>query len=254
MGGSRSTLRIGVPLEYNIQELHPTVRAAWHSTLTQLQKQGHTVHPVSLPSTKHALSAYYVLAPAEASSNLAKYDGIRYGTRDPDVPDNAGGYLYAHTRGTGFGSEVKRRIVLGAFTLSAAAVDNYFIQAQKVRRLVQSEFDNIFSLRNPILPHNPTNTQSLGVDVLICPTAPTPAPSIESLKSSDPVETYMNDVFTVPASLAGLPALNVPITNDGHGEDEESIVGMQIIGQFGDDNMVLDVGDMIEQMKSASAQ
>ncbi|KAI5299317.1 Trimeric GatFAB AmidoTransferase(AdT) complex subunit, partial [Ascosphaera atra] len=110
-------LKIGVPLEYNIAELTPPVRSTWLRTLKQLEAQGHTIHPVTLPATRHALSSYYVLAPAEASSNLAKYDGVRYGTRDASKPDDDGGYLYANTRGQGFGDEVKRRILLGAFTL-----------------------------------------------------------------------------------------------------------------------------------------
>ncbi|KKY21232.1 putative glutamyl-trna a [Diplodia seriata] len=127
-------LRIGVPTDYNITELTPAVRAAWIRTLAHLQHLGHTIVPTALPTTHQALSAYYVLAPAEASSNLAKYDGVRYGTRAEGADGNgAGEVLFSKTRGAGFGDEVKRRIVLGAYALSAEAVDNYFIQAQRVR-------------------------------------------------------------------------------------------------------------------------
>jgi aspartyl-tRNA(Asn)/glutamyl-tRNA(Gln) amidotransferase subunit A len=256
---ARHKLRIGVPSEYNIHELTPTVRRAWHRSLEHLQNQGHTIHHVSLPRTKQALSAYYVLAPAEASSNLAKYDGIRYGTRDLDTPDTAGGCLYANTRGTGFGAEVKRRILLGAFTLSADAIDNYFIQAQKVRRLVQDDFNAVFRLENPLTDRlaDPRTCYSTsdGVDVLVCPTAPSLPPTINVVKDASPVEEYMNDIFTVPASLSGLPALSVPVvvrdhlglaTEDGGVTGTVGSVGMQVIGQFGDDETVLDVGRLIE--------
>lgn len=220
--------------------------------MEHLRKQGHSIHPVSLPATKQALSAYYVLAPAEASSNLAKYDGVRYGTR-PDEPDNAGCYLYANTRGTGFGAEVKRRILLGAFSLSADAIENYFIQAQKVRRLVQRDFDRVFSLSNPLGGKAQTTEKAPHeVDVLVCPTAPSPPPTLKSLENASPVDAYMNDVFTVPASLAGLPALSVPVgTRDNNvstGKGGDS-VGIQVIGQYGDDEIVLDVGAVIESMK-----
>ncbi|EAS29712.3 glutamyl-tRNA(Gln) amidotransferase subunit A, mitochondrial [Coccidioides immitis RS] len=248
-------LRIGVPIEYNILELDPFVRETWRKSIQHLKNQGHTVHPVSLPATKQALSAYYVLAPAEASSNLAKYDGVRYGTRDLDSPDNTGGYLYARNRGSGFGPEVKRRIVLGAFSLSAEAIDNYFIQAQKVRRLVQSDFNKVFRLHNPLLQANltshPKALESDGdtaekVDVLVCPTAPSPPPLLSSLENAAPTEAYTNDVFTVPASLAGLPALSVPVTPGDR--EQESPIGIQVIGQFGDDQLVLDVGNTLEKM------
>ncbi|KAK2802448.1 Trimeric GatFAB AmidoTransferase(AdT) complex subunit [Onygenales sp. PD_10] len=250
-------LRIGIPAEYNITELSPAIRTAWTHSLSHLRRLGHTLTPVSLPRTKQALAAYYVLAPAEASSNLAKYDGVRYGTRDTDAADNAGcgGYLYANTRGTGFGDEVQRRILLGAFSLSADAIDNYFIQAQRVRRLVQRDFDNVFALRNPLLPVSlSSNTSSVrdynedknGVDVLVVPTAPTQAPHLSSLSQLAPVEMYMNDIFTVPASLAGLPAVSVPVKVGMEAEGEAEAVGMQVIGQFGDDEVVLEVGGLLE--------
>ncbi|KAF2745507.1 A subunit of aspartyl/glutamyl-tRNA amidotransferase [Sporormia fimetaria CBS 119925] len=235
-------LRIGIPVDYNITSLDPTVKRAWIRSLRDLEAQGHSLHNVSLPATRHALSAYYVLAPAEASSNLAKYDGVRYGSRaeGPDgTPDSV---LFSKTRGQGFGPEVQRRILLGAFSLSAQAMDNYFIQAQKVRRLVQRDFDSVFAAPNPLLSVEDVEKESEtenGVDVLVCPTAPTSAPLLEKVQNQDPIDAYMNDVFTVPASLAGLPAISVPV--DGDGEK----VGMQVIGQYGDDRMVLDTAQLL---------
>lgn len=246
-------LRIGVPIEYNLSELTPSVRSAWLSSLTHLEKQGHSLYPVSLPSTKLALSAYYVLAPAEASSNLAKYDGVRYGTRAEGSDSHSGpdGYLYANTRGRGFGPEVRRRILLGSFSLSADAMDNYFIQAQRVRRLVQTDFDRVFAMQNLLNPSSagPDRNEST-VDVLICPTAPSAPPTLASVldnssSSSElaPLDAYVSDVFTVPASLAGLPAISVPVSAPKSGET----VGIQVIGQYGDDDLVLKVGGLLEQ-------
>jgi len=235
--------RIGVPDEYNIAEMHPVVRQAWLRTLSMLVDKGHTIVPISLPNTKLALAAYYVLAPAEASSNLAKYDGVRYGTpRDPNTADNESGPLYANYRGQHFGEEVQRRILLGTFTLSAAAKDNYFIQAQKVRRLVQQDFNNVFAFGHPLLPHtrHQNSSSDQAVDLIIVPTAPTPPPKIQDLQGQSPIQSYINDVFTVPASLAGLPAISIPAAVD---EDipatPDRHVGMQVIGQYGDDLSVL---------------
>ena len=230
--------RVGVPTEYNIEEMSDAVREAWVRTLSLLASRGHEIVPISLPTTKHALSAYYVLAPAEASSNLAKYDGVRYGLRSKDHADSAGGVLYSETRGQNFGKEVKRRILLGAYSLSADAIDNYFIQAQKVRRLVQKDFDAIFKMPNPM--RDIYQTPPDGVDYIVCPTSPTPPPLLEDLRKSTPLDAYMNDVFTVPASLAGLPAVSVPAPSAEHVSSvEENFIGMQVVGQFGDDYGVL---------------
>lgn len=257
---SSKPLRIGVPIEYNISELTPSVRRAWLLSLAHLQTLGHTICPVSLPGTKHALSAYYVLAPAEASSNLAKYDGVRYGTRakGPDSDGQPDGYLYANTRGRGFGAEVQRRILLGTFSLSADAMDNYFIQAQRVRRLVQKDFNAVFAAPHPLAADKTsgvTHTQTADVDVLVCPTAPSSPPELSSLMrasaSSSPLDAYVNDVFTVPASLAGLPAISVPVTTSNPKQDAEAeeLAGIQIIGQYGDDELVMKVGELIEGKK-----
>ncbi|KAH7400962.1 amidase signature domain-containing protein [Phaeosphaeria sp. MPI-PUGE-AT-0046c] len=254
----RKSLRIGIPLDYNISTLDPVIRGAWARTLKFLALQGHTLHPVRLPATQHALSAYYVLAPAEASSNLAKYDGVRFGTRADGIDGSPESVLFAKTRGQGFGSEVQRRILLGAFSLSAQAIDNYFIQAQKVRRIVQEDFDNVFAQPNPLRTQETSSTLTQGkVDLLLCPTAPTLAPSLSKVKDEDPLQAYMNDVFTVPASLAGLPAISVPIRLLAEEQwakygDEKfpATAGMQIIGQYGDDDLVLRVGHQLRKARS----
>ncbi|EAW12110.1 glutamyl-tRNA(Gln) amidotransferase subunit HER2 [Aspergillus clavatus NRRL 1] len=257
-----SPLRIGVPIEYNIHELDPSVRRAWSRSLRYLRDQGHTIHPVSLPATRLALSAYYVLAPAEASSNLAKYDGVRYGYRF-DGPDSDGqpeNYLYAKTRGDGFGSEVKRRILLGAFSLSADTIDNYFIQAQRVRRLIQRDFNTVFKAEQPLAPahHTAAGNQAskeADVDVLICPTAPSCPPRMSEIMDKKSalasLDAYTNDVFTVPASLAGLPAVSVPVTVGAEDKDSGDMnqVGIQVIGQYGDDELVLKVGESLHDRR-----
>ncbi|OAL43602.1 glutamyl-tRNA amidotransferas-like protein [Pyrenochaeta sp. DS3sAY3a] len=248
-------LRIGVPLDYNVASLDPVVRKTWIRTLRSLWERGHTLHSVRLPATQHALSAYYILAPAEASSNLAKYDGVRYGSRAEGIDGTPESVLFAKTRGQGFGPEVQRRILLGAFSLSAQAIDNYFIQAQKARRLVQQDFDKVFAKANPLLDRNISSKDAQDkVDVLLCPTAPSFAPPLSEVKDQDPIHAYMNDVFTVPASLAGLPAISVPVpsvsdrqsTNHG-GEQASQPVGIQIIGQYGDDKLVLHCAKEIEE-------
>lgn len=249
-------LRIGIPIDYNIHELLPAVRSAYISTLQGLQSQGHSLHSVRLPTTRQALSAYYVLAPAEASSNLAKYDGVRYGFRSdgPDALPRQNLPLYARTRGEGFGDEVKRRILLGAYTLSSEAIDNYFIQAQKVRRLVQQDFDRVFASQNPLLDSEASKSSEADgkIDILLTPTAPTLPPTIEEVKEQSPVESYMNDVFTVPASLAGLPAASVPVAlpdsmRESMEDDDVKAAGLQIIGQFGDDDLVLQAAEILER-------
>jgi aspartyl-tRNA(Asn)/glutamyl-tRNA(Gln) amidotransferase subunit A len=249
-----TNLRIGVPQEYNLEELTAPVRQAWNCTLSKLQQAGHTLVLVSLPTTQQALSAYYVLAPAEASSNLAKYDGVRYGhrTSGPDATPKESLPLYAGTRGEGFGEEVRRRILLGAYALSSEAIDNYFIQAQKVRRLVQQDFDSVFAAKNPLHDEVQSRTAD-GVDFLITPTAPSLPPTLAELKRQSTVESYMLDVFTVPASLAGLPALSVPVPIAAKArEDMDPLdvqsVGMQIIGQYGSDEGVLGFGKLIEDL------
>lgn len=253
-----SEITVGIPVEYNIDELDPEIRASWTSAAEALESHGVRIVPVSLPATRKALSAYYVLAPAEASSNLGKYDGVRYGVRSEES-DAAGETLYSETRGAGFGDEVRRRILLGTYTLSSEAIDNYFIQAQKVRRLVQRDFDRVFRLENPLqspgaqqfdlsdMADSTLLDDKRGppqVDFLLCPTAPTFPPKIEDLQAqSNVVDTYMNDVFTVPASLAGLPAVSVPARTG-----RRLPAGLQLIGQFWDDERLLRMAEKLEEL------
>lgn len=253
----------GLPLEYNIEELDPRVRQGWLRALETIRGLGGRVVPVSLPSTKNALSAYYVIAPAEASSNLAKYDGVRYGIRDASSASDAqDGVLYARTRGSGFGAEVQRRILLGSYTLSSEAMDNYFIQAQRVRQLVRRDFDRVFALDNPLLDEQHFDLSEMDgttgietklgpaqVDFLVCPTAPTTPPRLEHVRRQTPLDSYMNDVFTVPASLAGLPAISIPMDLPVDPASEEQKLlrfgGLQLIGQYWDDARVLSVAEML---------
>ncbi|KAI0172644.1 amidase signature enzyme [Hypoxylon sp. FL1284] len=261
--GAIQGMTFGIPMEYNIEELDPRIRQGWLMAAEKIKELGGRVVPVSLPSTKNALSAYYVIAPAEAASNLSKYDGIRYGQRDSEnASDSFDGVLYAKTREAGFGSEVKRRIVLGSYTLSSEAMDNYFIQAQKVRRLVQKDFDQVFRLSNPLQdkPHFDLSDMDESsqmdnkrgpaqVDFLLCPTAPTTPPLLDDVMKQTPLDSYMNDVFTVPASLAGLPAISIPmdLPADPTNEEEKllSFGGLQLIGQYWDDGRLLSVADTL---------
>ena len=249
--GDRPSVRIGVPIEYNTAELQPEVRRAWQDTLHGLQNQGHTIHMLSLAATKMALSAYYVIAPAEASSNLAKYDGIRYGNK-LSASERADNVLFASTRGAGLGGEVKRRILLGSYSLSAAAIDNYFRKAQKVRRLVQRDFNNAFALSHPLLKRQDESGNKPKVDVILTPTAQSLPPKLSSLKTKAPVHSYSADVLTVPASLAGIPALSLPVPIPGqHGgeQDAPASVGIQVIAQYGDDEMVISMAQSIESLR-----
>lgn len=254
---SLNKLRIGVPEEYNITTMCPSVRSAWSRTLRGLHTAGHTIHAISLPSTAQALSAYYVLAPAEASSNLAKYDSVRYGTRPPALPSTDSEQsktedaLFSRARHYGLGAEVHRRILLGAYSLSAAAIDNYFMQAQRVRRCVQREFDDVFASPNPLRESQRPgigHVSVAGVDVIVCPTAPTLPPMLHEVEAQDPLDAYAGDVFTVPASLAGLPAISVPVRRQEHSADSSSIrsVGMQLVSQFGNDELLLDMAKEME--------
>lgn len=251
--GDLSQITVGIPSEYNIKELDPAIRAAWSAAATALAEKGANIVSVSLPRTKEALSAYYVLAPAEASSNLAKYDGVRYGVRSEES-DASGETLYSETRGNGFGEEVKRRILLGTYSLSSEAMDNYFIQAQKVRRLVQRDFDRVFRLDNPLYETAQFDLSEMAettgledkrgpvqVDFLLCPTAPTFPPKLGDVEGQSSVDSYTNDVFTVPASLAGLPAISVPAKTEG-----KLPAGMQLVGQYWDDNRLLQMAEELQ--------
>jgi aspartyl-tRNA(Asn)/glutamyl-tRNA(Gln) amidotransferase subunit A len=201
------------------------IEALWQRGIEWVKDAGAEVVEVSLPHTKYALPAYYIIAPAEASSNLARYDGVRYGQRD--LPDGANlQAMYAATRAAGFGEEVKRRILIGTYVLSAGFYDAYFTQASKVRTLIARDFERAWE----------------SCDVLLTPTAPSAAFGLGE-KSDDPLAMYLNDVFTVPSSLAGLPAMSVPGGLDKHGLP----LGLQVIGKALDEQGVLNAALAIEE-------
>ena len=216
--------RVGIPREYRMDGMDADVAASWDQGIAWLKEAGATVVDIGLPHTRYALPAYYIIAPAEASSNLARYDGVRYGLRD--LPAGAGLQdMYAATRAAGFGAEVKRRILIGTYVLSAGFYDAYYTQAQKVRALIARDFAQAFAQ----------------CDVILAPTAPSAAFALGE-KSADPLAMYLNDVFAVPASLAGLPAMSVPA-----GLNREGLpLGLQIIGQPFDEQGVLNAGLAIE--------
>ncbi|MGE4323858.1 MAG: Asp-tRNA(Asn)/Glu-tRNA(Gln) amidotransferase subunit GatA [Sphingobium sp.] len=217
--------KVGIPREYRPDGLNAEIAALWDRGIEWLKDAGAQVVDVSLPHTKYALPTYYIIAPAEASSNLARYDGVRYGLRD--LPDGAGLQdMYAATRAAGFGPEVKRRIMIGTYVLSAGFYDAYYTQAQKVRTLIARDFEQAFDL----------------CDLLLTPTAPSAAFALGE-ERADPLAMYLNDVFTVPASLAGLPAMAVPGGLDGQGLP----LGLQIIGRALDEQTVLNAGLALEE-------
>ncbi|WP_066793944.1 Asp-tRNA(Asn)/Glu-tRNA(Gln) amidotransferase subunit GatA [Sphingomonas soli] len=217
--------KIGIPKDYRLDGTPAEILNLWDAGVEWLKDAGAEIVEVSLPHTKYALPAYYIIAPAEASSNLARYDGVRYGLRD--LPEGANLQdMYAATRAAGFGDEVKRRILIGTYVLSAGFYDAYFTQASKVRTLIARDFEIAFSQ----------------CDLLLTPTAPSAAFALGE-KSADPLAMYLNDVFTVPSSLAGLPAMSVPGGLDGAGLP----LGLQIIGKPLDEQGVLNAGLAIEQ-------
>ena len=225
LSGDLRGKRIGIPKEYRVDGMPAEIDALWEQGIAWVKDAGATVVEVSLLHTKYALPAYYIIAPAEASSNLARYDGVRYGLRD--LPDGAGLQdMYAATRAAGFGPEVKRRIMIGTYVLSAGFYDAYFTQASKVRTLIAQDFDRVWE----------------SCDLLLTPTAPSAAFALGE-KSADPLAMYLNDVFTVPSSLAGLPAMSVPGGLDGEGLP----LGLQVIGKALDEQGVLNAGLAIEQ-------
>jgi aspartyl-tRNA(Asn)/glutamyl-tRNA(Gln) amidotransferase subunit A len=224
--------RVGIPKEYRIDGVPAEIDAVWERGIEWLRDAGAEIVEVSLPHTKYALPAYYIIAPAEASSNLARYDGVRYGRRV--APDQGGlNDMYEATRAAGFGAEVKRRIMIGTYVLSAGFYDAYFNQAQKVRTLIARDFEAVWA----------------DCDLLLTPTAPSAAFGLGE-KMADPLAMYLNDVFAVPASLAGLPAMSVPGGLDGQGLP----LGLQIVGRALDEQNVLNAGLAIEQRAGFTAR
>ncbi len=232
LSGDLKGKRIGIPKEYRVDNMPAEIDALWQQGIAWARDAGAEIVEVSLPHTKYALPAYYIIAPAEASSNLARYDGVRYGLRD--LPEGAGLQdMYAATRAAGFGPEVKRRIMIGTYVLSAGFYDAYFTQASKVRALIARDFDRAWE----------------SCDLLLTPTAPSAAFALGE-KSADPIAMYLNDVFTVPSSLAGLPAMSVPGGLDANGLP----LGLQIIGKPLDEQGVLNAGLALEQRAGFTAR
>jgi aspartyl-tRNA(Asn)/glutamyl-tRNA(Gln) amidotransferase subunit A len=229
--GSLKGKRIGIPKEYRVDGMDPLLVKLWDDGVAWARDAGAEIVEVSLPHTKEALPTYYIVAPAEASSNLARYDGVRYGLR---VAPEGGSLadMYGATRAAGFGAEVKRRIMIGTYVLSAGYYDAYYLKAQKVRALIAQDFERAWE----------------ACDLLLTPTAPTGAFELGS-KSADPLAMYLNDVFTVPASLAGLPAMSIPAGLDAKGLP----LGLQLIGRPLDEMGVLDAAFALEQRAGFTA-
>ncbi len=223
-------LRIGVPREYRSDDMPAEIETMWQQGLSWLRDAGAEIVDVSLPHTKYGLATYYIVAPAEASSNLARYDGVRYGARSQgaDLID-----LYENTRAEGFGAEVKRRIMIGTYVLSAGYYDAYYIRAQKVRSLILQDFTNVFAK----------------VDALLTPTAPSAAFGLGE-RMDDPLKMYFNDVFTVPANMAGIPGMSVPAGLDANGLP----LGLQVLGKPFDEETVFAVAQAIETAAQFTTQ
>ncbi len=225
-------LKIGIPKEYRAEGMDPAIQRLWDQGAQWLREAGAEIVEISLPHTKMALPTYYIIAPAECSSNLARYDGVRYGLR-VDSPKGNLDEMYELTRAAGFGAEVKRRILIGTYVLSAGYFDAYYKKAQRVRALIARDFEEVFA----------------HVDAILTPTAPSAAFGVHE-KVKDPVTMYLNDVFTVPASLAGLPGMSVPA-----GLSQQGLpLGLQILGRAFDEETVFAVGGALEQAAQFSAK
>ena len=226
LGRSLKGVRIGIPKEYRVDGMPDDIEALWQQGIAWLKDAGAEVVDISLPHTRYALPAYYIVAPAEASSNLARYDGVRYGLRVPgrDVIE-----MYEKTRAEGFGQEVKRRIMIGTYVLSAGYYDAYYVRAQKVRTLIKKDFEDAFHA---------------GVDAILTPATPSAAFGIADQElASDPVKMYLNDIFTVTVNMAGLPGIAVPAGLDGKGLP----LGLQLIGRPFDEETLFAAAHAVEQ-------
>jgi aspartyl-tRNA(Asn)/glutamyl-tRNA(Gln) amidotransferase subunit A len=224
VGRSVKGLRIGVPKEYRIDGMAPEIEKLWAEGVAWLKAAGAEIVEISLPHTKYALPAYYIVAPAEASSNLARYDGVRYGLRVPgrDIVD-----MYQKTRAEGFGKEVRRRVMIGTYVLSAGYYDAYYLRAQKVRTLIKRDFEESFAQ---------------GVNAILTPATPSPAFGVGEKGQADPIEMYLNDVFTVTVNMAGLPGMAVPAGLSPQGLP----LALQLIGRPFDEETLLALGQVIE--------
>jgi len=225
LGKSVKGMKIGIPKEYRIDGMPAEIEKLWRDGAEWLKKAGAEIVEISLPHTKYALPAYYIVAPAEASSNLARYDGVRYGLRVPgkDIIEQ-----YENTRAAGFGAEVKRRVLIGTYVLSAGYYDAYYLRAQKVRTLIKRDFEEAFKK---------------GIHAVLTPATPSSAFAIGEKSGADPVEMYLNDVFTVTVNMAGLPGIAVPA-----GLDASALpLGLQLIGRPFDEETLFSLGHVIEQ-------
>ena len=230
VGRSVKGLRIGVPKEYRVDGMPPEIEKLWADGIAWLKDAGCEIVEVSLPHTKYALPAYYIVAPAEASSNLARYDGMRYGLRagGPSLTD-----VYEQSRAQGFGEEVKRRILIGTYVLSAGYYDAYYLKAQKVRRRIADDFDQAWQT----------------CDALLTPTAPSAAFGLGE-RSDDPIAMYLNDIFTVTTNLAGLPGLSLPAGLDAQGLP----LGLQLIGRALDEGTLFSLAGALEKAAGFTAK
>jgi len=226
LGQTVKGMKVGIPREYRVEGMPQEVEALWQQGITWLKEAGAEIVDISLPHTKYALPTYYIISPAEASSNLARYDGVRYGLRVPgkDIVE-----MYENTRAAGFGDEVKRRVMVGTYVLSAGYYDAYYLQAQKVRTLIKKDFDDAFAA---------------GVDVILTPATPSAAFGIADKEmSSDPVKMYLNDIFTVTVNMAGLPGISVPAGLN----DQGLPLGLQLIGRPFDEETLFRTAHVVEQ-------
>jgi aspartyl-tRNA(Asn)/glutamyl-tRNA(Gln) amidotransferase subunit A len=225
IGASVKGMKIGIPKEYRVDGMSAEIEALWQKGADMLRAAGAEIVEVSLPHTKYALPAYYIVAPAEASSNLARYDGVRYGVR---VPGKDIVSMYENTRAEGFGKEVRRRIMIGTYVLSAGYYDAYYVRAQKIRTLIRQDFEKVYAQ---------------GVNAILTPATPSAAFGIGEKSGADPVEMYLNDVFTVTVNMAGLPGIAVP----GGLSAEGLPLGLQLIGRPFDEETLFSLGEVIEQ-------
>ena len=227
--------RIGIPKEYRLEGMPGEIEKLWSDGTEMLRLAGAKIEDVSLPHTKYALPAYYVIAPAEASSNLARYDGVRYGRRATLSSGDGINEMYERTRAEGFGSEVKRRVMIGTYVLSAGFYDAYYNRARRVRALIKEDFDKVFST---------------GIDAILTPTTPSAAFGLGEMSDADPVQMYLNDVFTVTLNLAGLPGVSVPTGFDKSGLP----LGLQVIGRPWEEADMLNIAYSLEQSADFSAK
>ncbi|MEH2477096.1 aspartyl-tRNA(Asn)/glutamyl-tRNA(Gln) amidotransferase subunit A [Nitrobacteraceae bacterium AZCC 2146] len=225
VGKSVKGMKIGIPKEYRIDGMPAEIEKLWMAGAAQLKAAGAELIDVSLPHTKYALPAYYIVAPAEASSNLARYDGVRYGLR---VPGRSISDMYENTRAEGFGAEVRRRVMIGTYVLSAGYYDAYYLRAQKVRTLIKKDFEDCFAK---------------GIHAILTPATPSAAFGIGEKGGADPIEMYLNDIFTVTVNMAGLPGIAVPAGKDAQGLP----LGLQLIGRPFDEETLFSLGETIEQ-------